>query len=197
MECSPLPPYVRNLVVAISKGIGLVVVLPLGAAIIFSQSPAATIALITTTLVIEYGAAPIGIGLGLDPAFVLLVLTCVALGITLFLFDLFDTLGRAFKTGSTVPFTIRRESKTIKTPVKVRNIRAGSLCPHPRVLCMPPGLMGPCMAQGLLHCPHHGRFYCYFGNSDPCHTWVIQCYLSLRGDLFVRPSTKPCKKTPA
>jgi hypothetical protein len=97
MKCSPLPPYVRNLVFAISKGIVLVVVLPLVAAIIFSQSPGATIALITTTLVIEYGAAPIGIGLGLHPAFVLLVLTCVALGITLFLFDLFDNLGRHSK----------------------------------------------------------------------------------------------------
>jgi hypothetical protein len=109
MKCSPFPPYVRNLVVAISKGIVLVVVLPLVAAIIFSQSPAATIALITTTLVIEYGAAPIGIGLGLDPAFVLLVLTCVALGITLFLFDLFDTLGR--HSERVARFLLRSEEK--------------------------------------------------------------------------------------
>src|SRR5512137_1829446 len=109
MECSPLPPYMRNLVVAISKGIGLVVVLPLVAAIIFSQSPATTITLITTTLVIEYGAAPIGIGLGLDPAFVLLVLTCVALGITLFLFDLFDTLGR--HSERVARFLMRSEEK--------------------------------------------------------------------------------------
>jgi hypothetical protein len=109
MKCSPLPPYVRNLVVAISKGIVLVVVLPLAASIIFSQSPAATIALITTTLVIEYGAAPIGIGLGLDPAFVLLVLTCVALGITLFLFDLFDTLGRHSERAAR--FLLRSEEK--------------------------------------------------------------------------------------
>ena len=109
MEYSPLPPYMRNLVVAISKGIGLVVVLPLVAAIIFSQSPAATITLITTTLVIEYGAAPVGIGLGLDPAFVLLVLTCVALGITLFLFDLFDTLGLHSKR--VARFLLRSEEK--------------------------------------------------------------------------------------
>jgi hypothetical protein len=109
MKCSPLPPYVRNLVVAISKGIVLVVVLPLAASIIFSQSPAATIALITTTLVIEYGAAPIGIGLGLDPGFVLFVLTCVALGITLFLFDLFDTLGRHSERAAR--FLLRSEEK--------------------------------------------------------------------------------------
>jgi hypothetical protein len=109
MKCSPLPHYVQNLVVAISKGIVLVVVLPLAASIIFSQSPAATIALITTTLVIEYGAAPIGIGLGLDPGFVLFVLTCVALGITLFLFDLFDTLGRHSERAAR--FLLRSEEK--------------------------------------------------------------------------------------
>ncbi len=109
MNRSPLPPYVRNLVLAISKGIVLVVVLPLVAAIIFSQSPAATIALITTTLIIEYGAAPIGIGLGLHPAFVLLVLTSVALGITLFLFDLFDTLGRHSERAAR--FLLRSEEK--------------------------------------------------------------------------------------
>jgi hypothetical protein len=100
---------VRNLVVAISKGIVLVVVLPLAAAIIFAQSPATAIALITTTLVIEYGAAPIGIGLGLDPVFVLFVLTSVALGITLFLFDLFNTLGR--HSGRAARFLVRSEEK--------------------------------------------------------------------------------------
>jgi len=109
MKSNPLPPYVRNLIVAISKGIVLVVVLPLVGAIIFTQSPAATIALITTTLVIEYGAAPIGIGLGLHPAFVLVVLACVALGITLFLFDLFDTLGR--HSERVARFLLRSEEK--------------------------------------------------------------------------------------
>jgi hypothetical protein len=118
MKCSPFPPYVRNLFIAIIKGIVLVVVLPLVAAIIFSQSPAAAIALITTTLVIEYGAAPIGIGLGLDPAFVLLVLTCVALGITLFLFDLFDTLGLHSKR--VARFLLRSEEKVKQSKLLAR-----------------------------------------------------------------------------
>jgi hypothetical protein len=113
MKCSPLPLYVRNLVVAISKGIVLVVVLPLVTAIVFTQSPAATIALITTTLVIEYGAAPIGIGLGLDPVFVLFVLACVALGITLFLFDLFDLLGR--HSERVTRFLLQSEEKVKKS----------------------------------------------------------------------------------
>lgn len=94
MENGAIPPYILPFIGAIAKGAGFVFFIPLASAILFSQPVPATIAVITSTLVIEYGAAPIGIGLGLQPAFVLLVLTCVALGITLFLFDLFDTLGR-------------------------------------------------------------------------------------------------------
>jgi hypothetical protein len=94
MESDAIPPYVLPFISAIAKGVGLVLLLPIAAAYLFSQPVPATLAVITGTLIIEYGAAPLGIGLGLHPAFVLLVLTSVALGITLFLFDLFDTLGR-------------------------------------------------------------------------------------------------------
>lgn len=93
MESKAIPPYIRQLIVAIAKCMGLILIIPLGVAFLFSQSIPATLALISSTLIIEYGAAPIGIGIGLHPVFVLLVLSCVALGITLFLFDLFDTLG--------------------------------------------------------------------------------------------------------
>jgi hypothetical protein len=75
----------------------LVVVLPLATAILFALPLSSTIALITSTLVIEYGAAPVGLGLGLPPVFVLFILVCVALGVTLFLFDIFDLLGEQSK----------------------------------------------------------------------------------------------------
>ncbi len=93
MECGTLLPYLRYLCGAITKGMVLVVVLPLAAAILFALPLSSTIALITSTLVIEYGAAPVGLGLGLPPVFVLFVLVCVALGVTLSLFDIFDLLG--------------------------------------------------------------------------------------------------------
>jgi hypothetical protein len=93
MECGILPPYLRYLAGAITKGMVLVVVLPLAAAIIFAQPLTSTIALITSTLIIEYGAAPVGLGLGLPPVFVFYVLVCVALGVILSLFDIFDLLG--------------------------------------------------------------------------------------------------------
>jgi hypothetical protein len=94
MESRAIPSYVRQLIGAAAKCVALVLIIPCAAAFIFSQSVPATLALITSTLIIEYGAAPIGIGLGLHPAFVLAVLSSVALGITLFLFEVFDTLGR-------------------------------------------------------------------------------------------------------
>ena len=94
MESDAFPPYIPQLIGAIAKCIALVLIIPCAAAFLLSQSVPATLALITSTLIIEYGAAPIGIGLGLHPAFVLLIISCVALGITLFLFDIFDTLGQ-------------------------------------------------------------------------------------------------------
>jgi hypothetical protein len=97
MECGTLLPSLRILSCAITKGMVLVVVLPLTAAILFAQPLSSTIALITSTLVIEYGAAPVGLGLGLPPVFVLYVLICVALGVTLSLFDIFDLLGERSK----------------------------------------------------------------------------------------------------
>jgi hypothetical protein len=93
MESDVTPSYIRPLTGAIVQCAGLVVILPCATAFLLSQSVPATLALITSTLIIEYGAAPIGIGLGLHPGFVLMVLTSVALGITLFMFDIFDTLG--------------------------------------------------------------------------------------------------------
>jgi len=94
MASDAIPRYIRPVIGAIAKCVGFVLLLPCAAAFLFSQSIPATLAVITSTLIIEYGAAPIGIGLGLHPVFVLMVLTSVALGITLCMFDIFDTVGR-------------------------------------------------------------------------------------------------------
>jgi len=118
MESNTIPSYIPQVIGAIAKCVGLVLVLPFAAASLFSQSLPATIAVITSTLIIEYGAAPIGIGLGLHPAFVLLVLTSVALGITLFLFDLFDTLGRHSKR--VAQFLARSEEKVKQSTILSR-----------------------------------------------------------------------------
>ncbi|MCJ7742070.1 MAG: hypothetical protein MUO95_05210 [Methanoregula sp.] len=93
METGAIPHYLLQLCGAITKALVLVVVLPLITAFLFTIPIPSTLALITSTLVIEYGAAAVGIGLGLHPLFVLYVLVCVALGVTLALFDVFDIMG--------------------------------------------------------------------------------------------------------
>ncbi len=109
MESIAIPPYAGPIIGAIAKGVALVLVIPLGIAFLLSQPIPATLALITSTLIIEYGAGPIGLGLGLHPAFVLLDLTSVALGVTLFLFDIFETLDR--HSGRVARFLERSEAK--------------------------------------------------------------------------------------
>lgn len=93
METGTISRYLPDLWGAVTRALVLVFLLPLIAAFLFNIPLPSTLALITSTLVIEYGAAPIGIGLGLNPVFVLYVLVCVALGVTLALFDVFAILG--------------------------------------------------------------------------------------------------------
>jgi len=93
MEEIPFTHYLKHLIAACARFGLIAIILPVIPAMIFNLSLPATLTLMTTTFVIEYGAAPIGIGLGLPPLFVLYVLSCIACGVTLFLFDIFDTLG--------------------------------------------------------------------------------------------------------
>jgi uncharacterized membrane protein len=92
MESAAISHYLCHSASVILKGGGIAVVLPLAGAFLCALPVPSTAALITSTLVIEYGAAPIGIALGLPPAFVLYVLVCCALGVTLALFEIFDTM---------------------------------------------------------------------------------------------------------
>jgi hypothetical protein len=78
----------------IAKGIILAVVLPIVPALVFNIPLPSVLALIASTFIIEYGAAAAGIGMGLPPLYVLYAVTCIALGVTLTLFNIFDLLGR-------------------------------------------------------------------------------------------------------
>jgi len=70
----------------------IVILLPLPVAYITGQSLMVTLALMASTFIIEYGAAPVGIFGGLDRIFVLFVLSCIALGVTFLLFCLCGAL---------------------------------------------------------------------------------------------------------
>ena len=93
MEDVPVTHYFEHLAGAAVKFVLIAIALPLLPAIVFNEPFAPVVALVTSTFVVEYGAAPIGIGMGLNPFFVLFTLTCIAIGVTLFLFDIFDMMG--------------------------------------------------------------------------------------------------------
>lgn len=56
-----------------------------------------TLSLIVSTFTLEYFAVPVGIGLGLDPVFVLITVTSVALSVVLLMFRIFDIVGEKSK----------------------------------------------------------------------------------------------------
>ena len=93
MESGTPPHFLHNLCGAVTRGLLLAVIFPLIPAVLFGISLSSSLALISSTLVIEYGAAALGIGLGLPPVYILYVLVCVATGVTLTMFDIFDMLG--------------------------------------------------------------------------------------------------------
>lgn len=93
MKSATITSFLTRLTGAISKGVMLALVIPLATALFFVIPTMPTLVLIGTTLLIEYGAAPVGVGLGLPPLFVFFVLACVALGVILVLFDIFDSIG--------------------------------------------------------------------------------------------------------
>ena len=93
MESGTPPHFPGSFCGTVIRGLLLAVILPLVPAFLSGIPLSSSMALIASTLVIEYGAAAVGIGLGLPPVYILYVLVCVASGVILTLFDIFDMLG--------------------------------------------------------------------------------------------------------
>jgi hypothetical protein len=93
METWDRATFLRHIVSALGRGVLVAIIFPLLPVILFGIPLMPTLALIGSGLVIEYGAAPVGIALGLPPLFVLYALMCTETGIFLGLFDIFDTIG--------------------------------------------------------------------------------------------------------
>jgi len=74
-----------------------------------------TLSLIAAVFAFEYFAVAIGIGLGLNPAFTILVATCVALSVVLLLTTIFDIVGEKSKKVSN--FLSKAREKARKTKV--------------------------------------------------------------------------------
>ncbi|MDD1703375.1 MAG: small multi-drug export protein [Methanoregula sp.] len=73
----------------------LSLVVPFVTATVLGLSVPAVLGLIASAFLIEYGAAPIGIALGLPPAYVLFTVICIEAGIYLVLYGIIDTFGQA------------------------------------------------------------------------------------------------------
>ena len=87
----------KNLISRLGRTLILWIILafaiPISLSVMLNISILKTLSLITSTFALEYLAVPVGIGLGLDPVFVLIVVTSVALSVVLLMFKIFDTLG--------------------------------------------------------------------------------------------------------
>ncbi len=80
----------------ISWGI-LVFTIPISLSAVLNIPIPKTLSLISSTFALGYFAVAVGIGLGLDPAFVLIVVTSVALSVVLLMFKIFDIMGEKSK----------------------------------------------------------------------------------------------------
>ena len=75
--------FLRHIAAALVRGVVIAIVLPLVPALLFGYPLVPTFALIGSGFLLEYGAAPVGIALGLSPLFVFWVLVCTEIGIFL------------------------------------------------------------------------------------------------------------------
>lgn len=68
---------------------------PLMAGFFFKVTPASVLALMSATLLLEYGAVFVGTALGMDNALIFSIVSLVAAGIIFFQFSLFDHAGKS------------------------------------------------------------------------------------------------------
>ncbi|MCX6698012.1 MAG: hypothetical protein NTV84_10800 [Methanoregula sp.] len=115
METGRTPNYLQHPGLTPVKFVGFTVALPIVLAMLFTIPGISTLALITTSLIIEYCAAPVGIGLGLQPVFVIVVLTSAALAVTPLSYDIFDTLGTS--TLRVVRFLLRSKQRAERSKI--------------------------------------------------------------------------------
>ena len=169
--------FLRDLCPAITRGFLLAIVLPLIPVFLFGFPLSSGLALITGTFIIEYGAAALGIGLGLHPIYVLYVLVCVAFGVTLTMFDIFDILGENSTRVSRFLEKIRRKGTSFRNPDKIRDTWPDSLRYHVRILCLPGTIPDTRVATGSLDSPDHGGIYIHLDRNVACDDRYFQAGL--------------------
>ena len=163
----------RDLTLTIAKGIFLTVVLPIAPALLFNIPVPSVLALIASTFVIEYGAAAAGIGMGLPPLYVLYAVTCIALGVTVTLFDIFDLLGRHSDRVTRVFGKVFRTGRSFSVFEKVWDLWPRTLCHHPWILCLSSGVPGDGVAQEQVNFVDYGRIYRHIPCNYSCDNRIF------------------------
>ncbi len=105
--------------------------IPIGLSILLNVPISKTISLIISTFALEYLAVPVGIGLGLNPVFVLVVVTSVALSVVVLMFKIFDAIGEKSKRVSDFLSTSNEKAQSSKL---IRNYGIYGLLPGAVIL---------------------------------------------------------------
>jgi bile acid:Na+ symporter, BASS family len=72
--------------------VGIAVVIPLVIGYLFGVSGAEILAMVTSTLLLQAAAPPIGMAMGLSPAIILVTMACFAVGMVMAIFEICDGL---------------------------------------------------------------------------------------------------------
>lgn len=100
MDSSDRHPFLRHSAAALAGGAAVALGLPLLLALLFHEPLLPVLVLVGTGLVLEFGAAPAGIALGLSPAAVFGILVCTETGIFIGIFGILDAAGRSWRPAS-------------------------------------------------------------------------------------------------
>lgn len=103
---------------AIAIAFVVATLIPVTLGLLFSVPTARVLSLIASTLLLQANAAFVGLGLGLNPVFVLVVMTFVEIGIVLAIYEILDTF--AEQSERVRRFTKSTEEKMKRYPILSR-----------------------------------------------------------------------------
>jgi uncharacterized membrane protein len=115
MDASSTINAVRRGFRAIAIAFVIVTLIPLLLGLLFSVPTARVFSLIVSTLLLQANAVFVGVGFGLHPVFILVVMTLVEVGIVLAIYEILDTF--AEQSERVQRFTKSTEEKMKKYPI--------------------------------------------------------------------------------
>ncbi len=153
--------------------------IPISLSVVLSIPILKTLSLIVSTFALEYFAVPVGIGLGLDPVFVLIVVTSVALSAVLLMFKIFDTVGGKSRRVSNFLSKSRERGSKIKDYTEVWCVWIIASRTLFRFLCLPGNSMDYGMEKRLCCNPDNYRICIYFHDYGVIKHWNFGIHIKV------------------